>query len=52
MRTEEESGHYLLLELVKYELYDDVILKPQNLCHSLSNPRFDNLQVHFGHVHL
>lgn len=42
----------LLLKLVKYELYDDVILEPKNLCHPLSNPRFDDFQVHFGHVHL
>lgn len=42
----------LFLELVKYELYDDVILEPQNLCHALGNPRFDDFQVHFGHVHL
>lgn len=43
---------YLLLQLVKYEFYDDIILEPQYLCHPLSNPRFDDFQVHFGHVHL
>lgn len=44
--------HYLLLKLVKYELYDDIILESQNLCHSLGNPWFDDFQVHFVHVHL
>lgn len=43
---------YLLLKLVKYKLYDDIILEPQNLCHPLSNPWLDDFQVHFGHVHL
>lgn len=43
---------YLLLKLVKYKLYDDVIFKSQNLCHSLSDPGLDDLQVDFGHVHL
>lgn len=47
-----KNRHYLLLKLVKYELYDDIILEPQNLCHPLSNPRFDDFQIHFGHVHL
>lgn len=44
--------YYLFLKLVKYKLYDDIIFEPQNLGHSLCNPRFDDFQVHFGHVHL
>lgn len=44
--------YYLFLKLVKYKLYDDIIFEPQNLSHSLCNPRFDDFQVHFGHVHL
>lgn len=44
--------HYLLIQLVKYEFYDNIIFKSQDLGHSLSNPGFDDLQVYFGHVHL
>lgn len=51
-KENKHNYHYLLLKLVKYKLYDDIILESQNLCHSLGNPRLDDFQVDFGHVHL
>ena len=44
--------NYLLIQLVKYEFYDNIIFESQDLGDSLSNPGFDDLQVYFGHVHL
>lgn len=43
---------YLLLQLVEDELNDDIVVKAEDLRDALCDPWLDDLQVHFGHVHL
>lgn len=47
-----ETDRYLLLQLVEDELDDDVVLEAEDLRDALRDPRLDDLQVYFGHVHL
>lgn len=47
-----EMGGYLLIQLVKDELDHDVVLEAEDLGDTLRDPRLDDLQVYFRHVHL
>lgn len=47
-----EMDGYLLLQLVEDELHDDIIVEAEDLRDALRDPRLDDLQVYFGHVHL
>lgn len=47
-----EINRYLLLQLVEDELDHDVVLEAEDLCDALRDPRLDDLQVDFRHVHL